>query len=111
MHDASARWQKWVVVLCLLASAFLVWRGSDVGVTNAGLWEVSAMWLAFTFMGDLAAAIDRMPSLARRVVDLLRSPRWLLRFFPGDQTEMPVIDPVRAFILPPPAAPSFCSRV
>jgi len=111
MHDASARYQGWVVVFCLLATAFLVWRGSDVSVTNAGLWEVSAMWLVFTFMGGLAAAIDRMPSLARHVVDLLRSPRCFLRFFPLDHSEVPVIDPVRAFILPPPAAPSFRSRV
>lgn len=111
MHDASARCLGLVVVLCLLASLFLVWRGDDVGVTNAGLWEVSAMWLAFTFMGGIAAVIDRMPSLARRVIELLRSPRWLLRFFPLDHTEMPVIDPVRAFVLPPPAAPSFRFRV
>lgn len=111
MHDSSARCLVLLGVFCLLASAFVTWQGGDISVTNAGLWEVSSMWLAFTFMSGLAEEIDRLPTLARRVVDLLRAPAWFLRFSPLDRTLIPVLDPVRAFILPPPAAPSFRSRV
>lgn len=111
VRDTQAIWLGLLVAFCLLASVFLMSHGGDAGLTNTALCEVSAMWLGFTFMGGLAEAIDRLPSLARRVVDLLRVPTWFLRFFPLDHTLMPVLDPVRAFILPPPAAPSFRSRV
>lgn len=111
VRDTQAIWLGLLVAFCFLASVFLMSHGGDAGLTNTALCEVSAMWLAFTFMGGLAEAIDRLPSLARHVVDRLRPPTWFLRFSPLDYTEIPVVDPVRAFILPPPAAPSLRSRV
>lgn len=111
VRDTQAIWLGLLVAFCLLTSIFLMSHGADASLTNTALCEVSAMWIGFTFLGGLAEAIDRLPSLASRVVDLLRAPAWFLRFSPLDRTLIPVLDPVRAFILPPPAAPSFRSRV
>ena len=100
-----------VIGFCVFISLFQEAQGKEAWVTNSALCEITAIWLCFDFVVSLAKQVSLLPSLAHQFVELLRVPARFERFSLLDDIDFSVLDSIRAFIFPPPAAPTAFSRV